>query len=251
MVPEVNANDAPGADSARQFRTTHWSVVLSAADLAAPDAAAALERLCRTYWYPLYAFVRREGRRPEDAKDLTQEFFFRLLQGGSLQSVHPAKGRFRSFLLASMKNFLAKDWRDANRLKRGGGCQFLPWDEFDPEERYRLEPADSATAEAVYDRYWAETLVNQVLKRLEAEMYEEQLTERFSALKPFLQGDSAGGAYAEAAVRLGLSEAAVKSAIHRLRKRYAELIREEISQTVASDGEVDGEIRHLISALMS
>src|SRR5262245_18229651 len=101
MVPEVNANDAPGADSARQFRTTHWSVVLYAAHLPAPDAAAALERLCRTYWYPLYAFVRREGRRPEDSKDLIQEFFFRLLLGGSLQSVHPAKGRFRSFLLAS------------------------------------------------------------------------------------------------------------------------------------------------------
>jgi RNA polymerase sigma-70 factor (ECF subfamily) len=247
----VSADNELSADTARQFRTTHWSVVLSAADQAAPDAATALERLCRTYWYPLYAFVRREGRGAEDAKDLTQEFFFRFLDRESLRGVHPEKGRFRSFLLASMKNFLAKDWRDANRLKRGGGRQFRPWDEFDAEERYRLEPADDASADALYDRYWAETLVNQVLKRIEAEMHEERLAERFLVLKPFLQGDSAGGSYAEVAVRLGLSEAAVKSAIHRLHKRYAELIREEISQTVASDEEVDGEIRHLISALMS
>ena len=250
-MAEANTNDASSVESARQFRTTHWSVVLSAADQTAPDAAAALERLCRTYWYPLYAFVRREGRGAEDAKDLTQEFFFRFLDGESLRGVHPEKGRFRSFLLASMKNFLAKDWRDANRLKRGGGRQFLPWDEFDPEERYRLESADSSSAEALYDRHWAETLVNQVLGRIEREMREEQLAERFLVLKPFLQGDSVGASYAEVAVRLGLSEAAVKSAIHRLRKRYGELIREEISQTVASDEEVEGEIRHLISALMS
>ncbi len=235
---------------AGQFRTTHWSVVLRAGDVAAPESAQALETLCRHYWYPLYVFVRRRGHDPEMARDLTQEFFARFLEAGSLRDAHADKGRFRTFLLASMKNFLAKEWRDANRLKRGGGQEILAWDQFDPEERYRLEPAsDEADPDALFDRRWAQTLVTRVLERLRDEMEREQLGDRFAALKPFLQGDTSGGSYAEVAAKLQLSEPAVKSAIHRLRRRYAEMIREEIAQTVASEAEVNDEVRHLISAL--
>lgn len=235
---------------AAQFRTTHWSVVLRAGDIAAPESAQALETLCRNYWYPLYVFVRRRGHDAEAAKDLTQEFFARFLEAGSLRDAQSDRGRFRTFLLAAMKNFLAKEWRDANRLKRGGGCEILAWDQFDPEERYRLEPpSGEATADALFDRRWAQTLVTRVLERLREEMDRERLGERFAALKPFLQGDASGGSYADAAAKLQLSEPAVKSAIHRLRRRYAELIREEIAQTVASPEEINDEVRHLISAL--
>ena len=235
---------------AANFRTTHWSVVLRAADLTTPESKEALESLCRAYWYPLYVFVRRRGSDAEEAQDLTQEFFARFLETDSLQSVHPDRGRFRTFLLAAMKNFLAKEWRDANRLKRGGGQQFIAWDQFDPEERYRIEPAsEEAQPDALFDCQWAHTLVARVLARLQIEMESEQLGERFVELKPFLQGDGAGSSYAQTAAKLGLSEPAVKSAIHRLRRRYAELIRAEISQTVASPAEVEEEIRHLVAAL--
>jgi RNA polymerase sigma-70 factor (ECF subfamily) len=235
--------------SPAEFRTTRWSVVLRAADVASPESAQALETLCRNYWYPLYVFVRRRGYSPDDAKDLSQEFFARLLEAGSLRTLHPDKGRFRSFLLGSLKNFLAKEWRDANRLKRGGGQQIIAWDQFDPEDRYHLEPKVEATPEELFDRRWAQALVNGVLDRLQREMEQEQLGERFLRLKPFLQGESAGQSYAEVAAQLGLSAPAVKSAIHRLRRRYAELIREEVAHTVVSPAEVEDEIRYLIRAL--
>jgi RNA polymerase sigma-70 factor (ECF subfamily) len=235
--------------SPAEFRTTRWSVVLRAADVASPESAQALETLCRNYWYPLYVFVRRRGYSPDDAKDLSQEFFARLLEAGSLCTLHPDKGRFRSFLLGSLKNFLAKEWRDANRLKRGGGQQIIAWDQFDPEDRYHLEPKVEATPEELFDRRWAQALVNGVLDRLQREMEQEQLGERFLRLKPFLQGESAGQSYAEVAAQLGLSAPAVKSAIHRLRRRYAELIREEVAHTVVSPAEVEDEIRYLIRAL--
>jgi len=235
--------------AAAAFRTTHWSVVLRAADVATPESAEALEALCRNYWYPLYVFVRRRGYSPDEAKDLSQEFFARLLESGSLGTPHPDKGRFRSFLLGALKNFLAKEWRDANRLKRGGGQKIIAWDQFDPEDRYHLEPQVEAAPEELFDRRWAQALVNGVLDRLQAEMKREQLGERFRRLQPFLQGESAGQSYAEVATQLGLSEPAVKSAIHRLRRRYAELIREEVAQTVAAPEDVEGEIRYLIRAL--
>lgn len=240
----IDRETNPGA-----FRTTHWSVVLRAADVATPESAQALETLCRHYWYPLYVFVRRRGYDPDEAKDLSQEFFARLLEAGSLRTLHPDKGRFRSFLLGSLKNFLAKEWRDANRLKRGGGQQIVAWDQFDPEDRYHLEPKVEAAPEELFDRRWAQALVDGVLDRLQAEMEREQLGDRFQKLKPFLQGEAVGQSYAEVAAQLGLSEPAVKSAIHRLRRRYAELIREEVAQTVASPAEVEEEIRYLIRAL--
>jgi RNA polymerase sigma-70 factor (ECF subfamily) len=235
---------------AANFRTTHWSVVLRAADIHTAESAQALESLCRNYWYPIYVFVRRRGHEPEEAKDLTQEFFARLLETESLRAADPSRGRFRTFLLGATKNFLAKERRDATRLKRGGGQQFIAWDQFDPEERYQLEPlSDDASPEAFFDRGWARTLVGRVLSRLQEEMEREQLSDRFVWLKRFLQCDAADASYAEVASQLGLSEPAVKSAIHRLRRRYAQLVREEITQTVVSPEDVEEEIRHLIRAL--
>jgi RNA polymerase sigma factor (sigma-70 family) len=231
----------------REFRTTRWSAVLRAAHGTSRDSAEALETLCRTYWYPLYAFVRRSGRTPEQAEDITQEFFSRLVSGKDLAQVSPDKGRFRSFLLGALKNLLANEWRDANRIKRGGGREIVAWDHLEAEERYNLEPAGDATPEAFFDRGWAQTVVAQVLARLEAEMTQDGLADRFALLGPFLNAESAGG-YGEVPARLGLSEGAVKTAVHRMRRRYAELIREEISQTVASPDEVEAEIRHLVAA---
>lgn len=230
------------------FRTTRWSVVLRAGDLRG-EAAGALETLCGSYWYPLYVFVRRRGFSAHEAQDLTQEFFARLLAGQALQSVDPAKGRFRTFLLASIKHFLAKEWRDANRIKRGGGYQFLSWEGFDPEERYRLEPEAGHTAEQGYDRHWAHTVVGHAVDRLEKEMRREGNGARFEVLKPYLQNDGSGAGYAEAALKLDLSEPGVKSGVHRLRRRYAEIIREDISHTVGEKGEVEKEIQYLISIL--
>ncbi len=209
----------------------------------------ALETLCRNYWYPLYAFVRRSGYGPDESGDLTQEFFARFLESDSLGGVHPDRGRFRSYLLAALKNFLAKEWRDANRLKRGGGKEIIAWDQFDPEERYHLEPVGDVSPEVLFDRRWAHLLVARVLERLEAELVREGFAERFQMLAPFLQGAAEGLPYVEVGARLGLSEAAVKVAVFRLRRRYGELIREEIAATVSSPDEVQAELHHLIEIL--
>lgn len=238
------------ADTAAFFRTTHWSVVLTAgADT--PATARALETLCRTYWYPLYAFLRRRGHQPAEAQDLTQEFFSRLLDGNSLQNVQPEKGRFRTYLLAAMKRFLAQEWRDAHRLKRGGNRQILSWDSLDAEERYGYEPQTNHSPEEFFDRHWAQTVVATALARLRAEMEREGNGVRFDLLKGHLQNAGPVTGYAETAASAGLSEAAVKSAIHRLRRRYAEIVRDEVAQTVASPAEADEEIRRLIKVLAS
>ena len=233
---------------AANFRTTHWSVVLEAG-CADAQGGQALEELCQAYWYPLYVFVRRRGYPPQEAQDLTQEFFARLIHGESLQSVHPAKGRFRTFLLTAMTHFLAKEWRDANRLKRGGGARLLSWDEINPEERYRLEPETGQSPEEFFDRRWALAVVDKALGRLRAEMERAGDGPRFEALKAHLQSAAPACSYAEAAARAGLSEPAVKSAIHRLRRRYAEIIREEVAHTVQSPDEIEEEIRRLIRML--
>lgn len=212
-------------------------------------ARPALEILCRQYWYPLYVFVRRRGYDEHQAQDLTQEFFARLLVGDSLKTAQPERGRFRTFLLGALKHFLANDWRDSQRLKRGGGTEFISWDELEPERRYALEPMDDASAESLYDRRWAQAVVSNALAELEAESRREGLSERFAALKVFLQGNGGMDSYATVAARLGLSEAATKSAIFRLRRRYGELIREEIAQTVSSPAEVEAEIQYLITLL--
>lgn len=209
----------------------------------------ALETLCRLYWQPVYVFVRRRGHSPHEAQDLTQEFFAALISGDSFQRVDPEKGRFRTFLLASMNHFLANEWRNARREKRGGGRQIVSWDEFDPEERSLLDPAAGQSPEEDFDRRWARTVVFNALTRLEQEARREGNEIRFEALKSYLQTSASNEETARAAQLLGLSEQAVKSAIHRMRKRYAEIVREEIGQTVGAQTDVEGELRYLVSIL--
>ncbi len=215
------------------------------------ESRAALQRLCSQYWNPVYAFVRRRGYGPEQAQDLTQEFFARFLAGDALQAADPQRGRFRSFLLGSVKNLLARDWRDSHRLKRGGGNEFISWDSFNAEERTLVEPDDGSDPELLFDRRWAQMIVATSVQRLEKEAEREGLLARFGELKKFLQGDGQSGSYLTTAEKLGMSEAAIKSAIFRMRRRYGEILREEIRQTVSSPEEVEDEIRHLIKVLVS
>lgn len=229
-----------------QFNTTHWSVVLGAAEGGSPQADQALAQLCEVYWYPLYAYVRRQGYDVDEARDLTQEFFARLLKGNLLRSVDPKKGKFRSFLLAAMEHFLAKQWRDARRLKRGGGQHVLSLDEENAEARYQLEPVDNLTAERLYERRWALILIETAFQRLREEFRASDKQPLFEALQPFLTGDRPDSTYAEVGVVLDRTAGAVKVAVHRLRARYGELIREEVAKTVATPGEVDEELRHLL-----
>lgn len=238
-------------DSQSVFITTHWSVVLAAGDSASPQADAALEALCRAYWYPIYVYVRRKGHGPDDAQDLTQAFFAALLEKRLLRIADPAKGRFRSFLLGVLDHFLAREWTKAHRQKRGGGRAILSLDEADPEARFRTEPAHDETPERAYDRQWALTLLESTLARLEAECRQAGKTDLFEVAKGLLSGEKAAGSYRDLGARLGLSEGAVKVAVHRLRQRYAELLRAEIAQTVRSPAEVEDELRHLFQALAS
>jgi RNA polymerase sigma-70 factor (ECF subfamily) len=226
-------------------------MVLRAGEAASPEAASALARLCQVYWYPVYGFFRREGRSPEESEDLTQSFFADLLDKGSLARVHPAKGRFRSFLLASARNFLRNDWNRANRLKRGGGAEIFSIDAMAAEEWYRFEPADDSSPEKLFDRRWAETLVEQVLKHLEVECVEAGQGARFEVLRDFVFGRPGDLSYAEAGAKLGLSQSAVTSGIHRLRSRFRELLRLEVAQTVENPLEVESEMQDLLAALSS
>jgi RNA polymerase sigma factor (sigma-70 family) len=244
-----STSTSPPKHGAEFFATTHWSVVLTAQGVDARRAQAALAQLCQAYWYPLYAFVRRQGYRPEDAQDLTQEFFARLLAANSLAGVHPEKGRFRSFLLASLKYFLANEWDRAHAAKRGGGQALLSLDDSEAENRYRLEPADTLSADRIFERRWALTLLEQVLQRLRQDYTQAGKEVLFEELKGALVGASATAPYVQMAGRLNMSEGAVKVAVHRLRRRYRELLRQEIAQTVASETEVEDEIRHILAIL--
>lgn len=237
------------AGEAAQFRTTHWSVVLRASATESPGAQPALENLCRTYWYPIYAYVRRQVREPEEAKDLTQEFFHNFLRRGSVSLADPARGKFREFLLGSVKHFLVNEWQKARRLKRGGGQRILSIDEAAGEGRFALEPADQTTPETLFERRWAQTLIEKALDRTRAEFIEAGRAERFEALRGYLLDGAEPDSYAEVARLLGLGEAATKSAIHRLRKRFAALLREEITRTVSDASEVAAELRHLFQVL--
>jgi len=231
------------------FRTTHWSVVLTAAVAESPEADNALETLCHVYWYPIYAFVRRRGYSFHEAQDLTQGFFCQLLASESFRAMDPGKGRFRSFLISAMKNFLANEWDKANCLKRGGGRAIFSWDGLQPEERFRHEPATNIPAEKLLDREWAYTVVEEALRKLERETLREGSNSRFLKLKRFLNGDPAEISYRELAEDLQMSESAVKSAIFRLRRRFAELFRAEVLQTVATPEDAEMEIRYLFQAL--
>jgi RNA polymerase sigma factor (sigma-70 family) len=231
------------------FVTTHWSVVLTAGRTDTTRARGALERLCQTYWYPLYAYVRRRGNSPEDAQDLTQEFFARLLEHNWIGRADKQRGRFRSFLLSAMNHFLADEWDKARAQKRGGGLAPLPLQFDTAETRYCHEPADPVTPEQNYERRWALTLLDEVLRRLRTEYEQDGRGELFAALHPCLVGDRTSQPYTELAAKLGISEGTVKSAVHRLRQRYRQLLRDEIAQTVAEPGEVDEELRHLFAVL--
>lgn len=233
---------------AAAFVTTHWSVVLTAQGRS-PAADEALEKLCRTYWWPLYGFVRRNGFGPEEAQDLTQGFFALLLERHDLDVVRREKGRLRSYLLVSLKNFLAKARRRELTLKRGEGRALVPLDELLARERADLEPADNLTADRIYERRWALALLEQVFTRLENEYCDAGNAKRFECLKEFLSGEPDRRSQAEVAVELGITENAVKQAFHRLRQRYRQLLHDEIAQTVAVPGDVEDELRHFISVL--
>jgi len=232
-----------------RFATTHWSLIAAAQDRSSPQAREALAMLCRAYWYPLYAFVRRQGHGPEEAQDLTQEYFARLLEKDFLDAVDPAKGKFRSFLLAACKHFLSNERDRRNAQKRGGRCEVVSIDLPHAEERYRLEPADHLTPEKLFERRWALTLLEQVLARLRDDYARSEKGPLFEQLKGFLAGKKADSSYHAAADALGLSEGAVKVAVHRLRKRYRELLQEEIARTLGDPKLVEEEIQQLFAAL--
>ncbi len=229
--------------------TTHWSVVLAAGRKDTARAAAALAALCSTYWYPLYSYVRRRGYGPEDAQDLTQEFFARLLEKQWLGQADRERGRFRTFLLSAMSHFLANEWDKASARKRGGGVQVVPIQLDAAETRYGREPADASTPDQAYERRWAVTLLDRVLARLQQDYAGEGKAKLFENLKPCLLGEGNTQPYAALALKLGLSEGAIKVAVHRFRKRYRQLLRDEIAQTVGTTAEVEEEMHHLFQVL--
>ncbi len=209
----------------------------------------AMESLCETYWYPLYAYVRRRVPDVNDAHDLTQAFFAELLEKNYVGSATPERGRFRAFLLTAFKHFLSKQWEKARAKKRGGGRVAIPLDFDSADSRYSIEPSSGLTAEQLYDQQWAVTLLGQIMQRLESEFDGDGKAEQFEELKGFIIGDHAGTTYADVAERLNMTVAAAKMAGSRMRQRYRELLREEIAQTVAGPDEIDNEIRNLFATL--
>ena len=231
------------------FVTTHWSVVLSAREKVSTQSDAALERLCRTYWYPLYAWVRRQGHSPHDAQDLTQEFFARMLQKDYLQAAAREKGRFRTFLIVALKRFLANEWDRARAQKRGGGQALLSLDTATAESRYQIEPAATLSADLIYERRWALTLLEQTMTALREEFTSAGKQREFESLKTFLTAERGEIPYSEIAAKLGINESAARVSVHRLRKRFREVFRQQIAHTVARPEDVEEEVRYLLTAL--
>jgi RNA polymerase sigma factor (sigma-70 family) len=234
---------------AHSFTTTHWSVVLAAGRKESPQDLIALNRLCQTYWYPVYAFVRRMGHSAVDAEDYTQAFFARCLEKNYWSLANQSKGRFRTFLLLALKRFMANEWDRARAQKRGGSELTVSLDGVSAEERYELEPRDNASPDTLFERRWALTLLDNVLTRLEQEQIEAGRQETFQELKIFLAGRVQSLPHEEVASRLGMSEGAMRLAIHRLRQRYRELLCQEIAQTVTSPGDIEQERRYLLAVL--
>jgi RNA polymerase sigma-70 factor (ECF subfamily) len=232
-----------------RFVTTRWSLVLAAGGTSSDASRLALSRLLETYWYPLYAFARRKGHEPEEACDLTQEFLLRLLECGFFGGADPQKGRFRTFLLTALERFLVDEWRAGNREKRGGGRQVLSLSLIDAEDRYRLEPADTHTPEQIFERRWAMTLLDETFRRLEEESAAAGRAGLFAAVKPILSGEDACSPYAEIAARLGMREGSVKTAVHRLRRRFGALLLAEIAQTISDPEDVKDELHHFFRLL--
>ena len=233
----------------RVFATTHWSIVLSAGRKESGESGKALASLCQAYWYPLYAYVRRRGYSAHEAQDLTQEFFLHLLERESIQVADPERGKFRSFLLASLQNFLANEWRRGQAEKRGGGTPVISLDLHAGEDRYGLEPADTVTPERIFERRWALTLLDMALTRLQEEFTSSGKKELFDELKEHLGSGASGTPYAVVAERLGMTEGAVKVASHRLRRRCREILRGAIAETVADPADIDEELQQLFAAI--
>jgi RNA polymerase sigma factor (sigma-70 family) len=239
----------PPSSGNASFATTHWSLIVAAAKGSSPQARGALEALCASYWYPVYAFVRRRGEKAEDASDLTQGFFARLLEKEYLEDADRERGRFRTFLLAAVSHFLSNERVRANTQKRGGGTILLSLDFGKGEERYQQEPSDHWTAEKLFDRRWALTLLDQAVTLLRQDYAASGKESTFEELKAFLTGDSGLPAYEQTAARLAISPGAVKVAVHRLRQKYRESLRQLIAQTVAAEEDIDGELQVLLAAL--
>ncbi len=251
MVPELPENRSGGfpANAAGVFATTHWSVVLAAGDPSTANAQTALEALCRTYWYPLYAYVRRKGYNLHDAQDLIQEFFARLLGRNYLSVADRNRGKFRSFLLGSLEHFLAREWTKARAQKRGGGQAAFSLDEREAEDRYLVEPAHELTPERIFDRRWATTLLDRAMARLRDECMANDKGDLFAKVERVLSGEKGETSYADIGAALKMSEGALKLAVHRLRQRYGELVRAEIAQTVGTAEEADEELHYLFAVL--
>jgi RNA polymerase sigma factor, sigma-70 family len=249
----MKPHESRASDDAGRFRTTHWSVVLLSAQTQVPGSQTALADLCRLYWYPLYSFVRRRGYSAEDAQDLTQGFFLSLLERKSLRQVGPEKGKFRSFLLASLKNYLSDAFDRDNSIKRGGQIEFVALDFGAGEERYSEEHADFLTAEKVFDARWAMTLLDHAIGRLRQEYASQGKTAVIETLQPFLDPSNSKRlpSYEQVAEELQVSLGGVKTLIHRLRKRYSEILREEVTRTVIDPQAVDDEIHSLCEALIA
>ena len=230
------------------FATTRWTVVLSAGNTGTPLAEDALEELCRTYWFPLYAYVRRRGHAKEDAEDLTQAFFARFLEKNYLHGLSAERGRFRAFLLAALKHFLANEWDKSQRQKRGGHASHLSLDWQSAHTQFQIADASAAAPDKAFDREWAIALLGKVIERLSAECSAEGRTLQFETLKPFLTAGKGALSHADAAKALGIDEGAVRVAVHRLRKRYRSLLRDEIAHTLADPAQVEEEMRTLFGA---
>jgi RNA polymerase sigma factor (sigma-70 family) len=247
-APSLTAPSGNAQNGAVAFATTHWSVVLEAQGQS-PAAQEALEKLCRTYWRPVYSFIRRQGAGPEEAEDFTQGFFALLLERRDLDAVRREKGRLRSYLLTAVKHFLASEQRRAMAIKRGKGQRLVPLEELSAIERTEMEPVDSFSADRLYERRWASTLMEQVLRRLKDEYRNAGNGALFDWLKQLLPDEPGAPSRAEIAARLGMTENAVRQALHRFRHRYQVLLREEISHTVAIASDIEDELRHLITVL--
>lgn len=248
-MPATSSHPDSISPSARHFATTRWSAVLAAGKPGSERSVEALDQLCRTYWFPLYAWVRRQGCSPHDAEDLIQGFFARLIGKGDLADVDPDRGRFRSFLLASLKHYMANERDKLRAWKRGGRHSLVPLETDVAEARYGAEPVDTLSADRIYDRRWALTVLDQVMVRLRAEFRDRDKEHLFDELKTCLTADRHELPYANLARQVGLSEGAIKVAIHRLRRRYRELLRDEIAQTVGDPATVEEELRDLMHVL--
>ena len=243
----TNVGESPRLQN--YFATTHWTVVMAAGRSDTRRARAALEELCQRYWHPLYAYVRRRGSSPEDAEDLTQEFFRTLLEKEYLKAADREKGRFRTFLLVALQRFLANDWDRARAQKRGGRLEHVSLDTSSAETQYQVEASSQISAERIYDRRWAFALLGKTMARLRAEFVVSGKQDEFEQIKECLTADRGSLDYGALSQRTGLSEGTLRVGIHRLRKRFREIFREEVAQTVAMPAEIDAEMRHLMAAL--